>query len=228
MMSRLLTKLIPWALVAALVAGIGLMWRLNGLRAELEQTQQQHAKAQAALDITAATLAVQVERNRLLVEALDVRERELNDGAQRIDRLRAQADALGVDDADDVSKTWANQYVPIGVADWVRRLTRPDTSGADTPSAAVVPETLKPCASASTPTDAPLRLSSAIVRPNNAPMRCKKRGSFPASDAQTTGTSSPGFREIFGFSGRTTAGGVNPAWLLSALTVQVVHRAACF
>ncbi len=140
MMSRLLTKLIPWALVAALVAGIGLMWRLNGLRAELEQTQQQHAKAQAALDITAATLAVQVERNRLLVEALDVRERELNDGAQRIDRLRAQADALGVDDADDVSKTWANQYVPIGVADWVRRLTRPDTSGADTPSAAVVPD----------------------------------------------------------------------------------------
>lgn len=126
--------------MAALVVGIGLMWRLNGLQAELEQAQQQHAKAQAALDITASTLAVQVERNRLLVEALDVRERELNDGAQRIDRLRAQADALGVDDADDVSKTWADQSVPIGVADWVRYLTSPDTSRADASNAAVVPD----------------------------------------------------------------------------------------
>jgi len=106
----------------------------------LEQAQQQHAKAQAALDVTAATLAVQVERNRVLVEALDVRERELNDGAQRIDRLRAQAEALGVNDADSDSGAWAGQPVPIGVADWVRRLTRPDTSGADTPSAAVVPD----------------------------------------------------------------------------------------
>lgn len=140
MLSRLLTKLIPWALVIALVAGIGLMWRLSGLQAELEQTQQQHAKAQAALDVTAATLAVQVERNRLLVEALDVRERELNDGAQRIDRLRAQAEAMGVNDADSDSRAWAGQPVPIGVADWVRRLTRPDASGANTPSAAVVPD----------------------------------------------------------------------------------------
>ena len=114
------------------------MWRLNGLEAELEQTQQQHAKAQAALDITAATLAVQVERNRLLVEALDVRERELNDGAQRIDRLRAQAEALGVNDADDVSKAWADQRVPRSVSSWVRDLTQPDTSGATAPSAAVV------------------------------------------------------------------------------------------
>ncbi|HBK36754.1 MAG TPA: hypothetical protein DHW46_11730 [Halomonas sp.] len=116
------------------------MWRLSGLQAELEQTQQQHAKAQAALDVTAATLAVQVERNRLLVEALDVRERELNDGAQRIDRLRAQAEAMGVNDADSDSRAWAGQPVPIGVADWVRRLTRPDASGANTPSAAVVPD----------------------------------------------------------------------------------------
>ena len=140
MLSRLLTKLIPWALLAALVVGIGLMWRLNGLQAELEQAQQQHAKTQAALDITAATLAVQVEHNRRLVEALDVRERELNDGAQRIDRLRAQAEAMGVNDADSDSRAWAGQPVPIGVADWVRRLPRPDTSGADTPSAAVVPD----------------------------------------------------------------------------------------
>ena len=116
------------------------MWRLSGLQAELEQAQQQHAKAQAALDVTAATLAVQVERNRLLVEALDVRERELNDGAQRIDRLRAQAEALGVNDADSDSRAWAGQPVPIGVADWVRRLTSPDTSGADASNAAVVPD----------------------------------------------------------------------------------------
>ena len=107
MLSRMLTKLIPWALVIALVVGIGLMWRLSGLKAELEKAQQQHAKAQAALDVTAATLAVQVERNRLLVEALDVRERELNDGAQRIDRLRAQAEAMGVNDADSDSRAWA-------------------------------------------------------------------------------------------------------------------------
>ena len=140
MLSRLLTRVMPWALVIALIVGIGLMWRLNGLQAELEQAQQQHAKTQAALDITAATLAVQVEHNRRLVEALDVRERELNDGAQRIDRLRAQAEALGVNDADSDSRAWAGQPVPIGVADWVRRLTRPDTSGAETPSAAVVPD----------------------------------------------------------------------------------------
>lgn len=92
------------------------------------------------LDVAMATLAVEVERGQRLVAALDQRERELNDGAQRIDRLRAQADALGVDDADSDSRAWAGQPVPIGVADWVRSLTSPDTSGADSPSAAVVPD----------------------------------------------------------------------------------------
>ena len=125
----------------ALVVGIGLMWRLSGLQAELEQTQQQHAKAQAALDVTAATLAVQVERNRVLVEALDVRERELDEGAQRIDRLRAQAEALGVNDADDVSKAWDDQRVPRSVSSWVRELTGSDAAGADDLSrAASVPD----------------------------------------------------------------------------------------
>lgn len=125
----------------ALVVGIGLMWRLSGLKAELEKAQQQHAKAQAALDVTAATLAVQVERNRVLVEALDVRERELDEGAQRIDRLRAQADALGVDDADSDYREWANQRVPSSVSSWVRELTGSDAAGADDLSrAASVPD----------------------------------------------------------------------------------------
>lgn len=127
--------------MAALVVGIGLMWRLNGLQAELEQAQQQHAKTQAALDIAAATLAVQVEHNRRLVEALDVRERELNDGAQRIDRLRAQAEALGVNDADSDYREWASQRVPSSVSSWVRELTGADAAGADDlPRAASVPD----------------------------------------------------------------------------------------
>ena len=84
---------------------------------------------------------MQVERNRVLVEALDVRERELDEGAQRIDRLRAQADALGVDDADSDYREWANQRVPSSVSSWVRELTGSDAAGADDLSrAASVPD----------------------------------------------------------------------------------------
>lgn len=119
-----------------LALGTGLMWRLHGLGAELEQAREQRAQAQAALDITAATLAVQVERNQRLVDAMEEREQQLNHGAQRIDRLRAQARALGADDAD--SKEWANQPVPVSVTNWVRRLTAPAATGADESGAAVV------------------------------------------------------------------------------------------
>lgn len=104
----------------------------------MAEAQQANASTQAALDVTAATLAVQVERNQLLVQALDEREREIHDGAQRIDQLRAQANALGADDAE--SKEYGDQPVPIGVTDWVRRLTAPTAAGANDSSAAVVPD----------------------------------------------------------------------------------------
>jgi len=101
----------------------------------LTEARQANASTQATLDVTAATLAVQVERNQLLVQALDERERELNDGAQRIESLRAQANALGADDAE--SKEYGDQPVPIGVTDWVRRLTTP---AANDSGATVVPD----------------------------------------------------------------------------------------
>ncbi|UYV20927.1 hypothetical protein K1Y77_17050 (plasmid) [Halomonas qaidamensis] len=138
MISRLLGGLKPWLLVAVLAAALAVVAYVLVLRSQLDSVQHQHAKSQAALDITTATLAVQVEQNRLLVEALDVRERELNDGAQRIDRLRAQAEALGADDANDVSKAWANQRLPSDVSSWVRDLITPGDAGAKSSGAAVV------------------------------------------------------------------------------------------
>lgn len=138
MISRLLGGLKPWLLVAVLAAALAGVAYVLLLRSQLDSAQHQNAKSQAALDIATATLAVQVEQNRLLVEALDERERELNDGAQRIDRLRAQARALGADDAE--SKEWANQPVPVSVTNWVRRLTAPAATGADESGAAVVPD----------------------------------------------------------------------------------------
>jgi hypothetical protein len=135
MLSRLIARVMPWALVIALVVGAGLIWRLSGLQDQLTEARQANASTQATLDVTAATLAVQVERNQLLVQALDERERELNDGAQRIESLRAQANALGADDAE--SKEYGDQPVPIGVTDWVRRLTTP---AANDSGATVVPD----------------------------------------------------------------------------------------
>lgn len=140
MMGRLLGGLKPWLLVAGLAAALAAVVYVGALRSQLESAQHQHAQVQAALDITTATLAVQVERNAQLVQALEEREQQLNDGAQRIDQLRAQANAMGADDADDVSKAWVNQLVPSSVSDWVRYLTHPNTSGANAPSAAVVPD----------------------------------------------------------------------------------------
>lgn len=140
MLSRLIAKVLPWALVIALVVGTGLMWRLNGLQDQLTEARQANASTQAALDVTAATLAVQAGRNQLLVKALDERERELNDGAQRIDQLRAQANDLGADDANSDSREWSNRRVPSDVSSWVRNLTSPGNAGADDPSATVLPD----------------------------------------------------------------------------------------
>lgn len=137
-MGRLVGAVKPWLLVIALSVAMGFMAYLHTVKGQRDDARQQQATTQAALDVTAATLAVQVERNQLLVDALVKREEQLNQGAQRIESLRAQANALGVDDAD--SNEWANQRLPSSVHSWVRVLTRPGDAGANDSSTAGVPD----------------------------------------------------------------------------------------
>lgn len=139
MIGRLLSRATPWLLAGGLAAAVGLYVYVNALHGQLEHVRQESAKTQAALDVTTATLAVQVERNRRMTEALDERDNQLTDGAQRIQTLRARASALGADDADNDSRKWLDQRVPGGVSRWVRDLASPDT-GADGSAAAELPD----------------------------------------------------------------------------------------
>ena len=136
----LLVGLKSWWLVIVLAAALGFMAYLDTVQSQRDKARQQHATAQAALDVTVATLAVEVEKNRLLVVALEEREQELNQGAQRIDQLRAQANALGADDANSDNRQWSNERVPSSVSQWVRILTTPGDAGADGLRAAGVPD----------------------------------------------------------------------------------------
>lgn len=137
-MGGLLGGLKPWLLGGVMAAAAGAILYVGYLQDGLDHAREQQATTQAALDITTATLAVQVERNELLVQALDKRERELNDGAQRIDQLRAQANALGADDAISDNRQWSNQRVPSSVSQWVRILTTPGDAASNAPSPAGV------------------------------------------------------------------------------------------
>lgn len=135
MMGGLLSGLKPWLLGAVAAVVVGALVYVTHLQGALDDSRTQQATTQAALDMTATSLAFQVERNELLVQALEEREQELNQGAQRIDQLRAQASALGADDAD--SNEWTNQRVPSGVHRWLRDLAAPGAAGS---GASVVPD----------------------------------------------------------------------------------------
>lgn len=139
-MSALLSGLKSWWLVIVLASAMGFMAYVHTVKDQRDEARQQHATAQTALDVTVATLAVQVERNRLLVVALEEREQELNQGAQRIDQLRAQANALGADDANSDNRQWSAERVPSSVSQWVRILTTPGDARADGLPAAGVPD----------------------------------------------------------------------------------------
>lgn len=132
MIARLL-RLVPgwaWLLLAGVIAAALTWWRLDVVTAQRDAARSDADTAKARAAVLQSGLDYRRAEAKRLNAALSDREAALADANEQIAAKRRDLRQLETNDAD--TRDWADQPLPVGVGDWVRRLGEDRAGGDDT------------------------------------------------------------------------------------------------